>query len=60
LFDSGASHHMSPHRYKSVRYEAIPARSIHAADLHTFKAVSKADMYITIPNGKGETTRVLL
>ncbi|CDO76235.1 hypothetical protein BN946_scf184644.g9 [Trametes cinnabarina] len=60
VFDSGATRHMSCYRERFIRYEEISPRLIQAADNHTFKAVGKGDMYVHLPNGTENTTRVLL
>ena len=55
LFDSGASRHMSSYRNQFIDYKAIVPKSITAADNHTFQAISKGDLMISIPNGKSVT-----
>ena len=55
LFDSGASCHMSSYRNQFIDYKAIVPKSITAADNHTFQAISKGDLMISIPNGKSVT-----
>ncbi|KAK0229025.1 hypothetical protein IW262DRAFT_1264371, partial [Armillaria fumosa] len=39
---------------------AIKPRGIMAADKKKFEALGKGDMCITIPNGKNQTTKVLV
>ena len=62
IFDSGATSHMSPHLHNFISYRPITPKSIHAADSHTFRGVSRGDMWITVPTSEDgtETTRVLL
>ena len=61
LFDSGATRHMSCYRERFVTFTAISVpRAIHTADQHTFKAIGRGNMYVTLPDGQGGTTRVLL
>ena len=55
LFDSGASRHMSSYRNQFIDYKAIVPKSITAADNHTFQAIGKGDLMISIPNGKSVT-----
>ena len=51
ILDSGASRHFSPHWFKFLNFEAIN-RQIKTADGHTFRAVGKGDVPLTLPNGK--------
>ncbi|KIK12843.1 hypothetical protein PISMIDRAFT_18446, partial [Pisolithus microcarpus 441] len=51
LFDSGASRHMSSYRNKFLDYKPIIPKPITAADSHTFHAIGKGDLMISIPNG---------
>ncbi|SJL02247.1 uncharacterized protein ARMOST_05573 [Armillaria ostoyae] len=60
IFDSGATQHMTPSRHRLMNYMAIKPRGIMAADKKKFEALGKGDMYITIPNGKNQTTKVLV
>ena len=55
LFDSSTSRHMSFYRNQFIDYKAIVPKSITAADNHTFQAISKGDLMISIPNGKSVT-----
>ena len=55
LFDSSASCHMSSYRNQFIDYKAIVPKSITAADNHTFQAIGKGDLMISIPNGKSVT-----
>ena len=55
LFDSGTSHHMSSYCNQFINYKAIVPKSITAADNHTFQAIGKGDLMISIPNGKSVT-----
>ena len=59
LYDSGASRHMSPYRYKFLNYISIPPKSITAADNGTFQAIGQGDIRISIPNGKSTATILL-
>ncbi len=60
IFDSGATQHMTPSRHRLMNYTAIKPRGIMAADKKKFEALGKGDMHITIPNGKNQTTKVLV
>ena len=49
LFDSGTSRHMSSYCNQFINYKAIVPKSITAADNHTFQAIGKGDLMISIP-----------
>ena len=51
LYDSGASRHMSPYKYKFFNFIAIQKRILTAADGGHFEAIGKGDMRISMPNG---------
>jgi len=51
---------MSGLRHRFANFKDIPLRSITAADKHSFSAMGIGDVYISVPNGKGQSTRVLL
>ena len=55
LFDLGASHHMSSYRSQFLDYKPIVPKPITAADNHTFHAIRKGDLMISLPNGKGHS-----
>ena len=55
LFNSGASHHMSSYRGQFLDYKPIVPKPITAADNHTFHAIGKGDLMISLPNGKGHS-----
>ena len=63
LYDSGASHHMSPKREDFINYVEIPEKPLTAANKEIFSAVGMGDMIVSIPNGDKEAkiklTRVL-
>jgi len=63
LYDSGASHHMSPCREDFINFQSIPEKSLTAANQQHFSALGMGDMIISVPNGSKETkmklTRVL-
>src|ERR1700678_4301343 len=59
LYDSGASHHMSPYKHKFINFIPIQRKVLTMADGSHFKATGKGDMHITMPNGKS-TMRILL
>ncbi|KAG6329956.1 hypothetical protein ID866_9133 [Astraeus odoratus] len=46
---------MSSHHDQFVNFCETPPKPITAADKHTFKAIRKGDMYISLPNGKTHT-----
>ncbi|KIO11152.1 hypothetical protein M404DRAFT_128021 [Pisolithus tinctorius Marx 270] len=49
LFDSGASHHMSAYHSKFLDYKPIIPKPITAADNHTFHAIRKGNLAISLP-----------
>ena len=55
LFDSGASRHMSSYRGQFLDYKPIIPKPITAANNHTFHAIGKGDLMISLPNGKGHS-----
>ena len=55
LYDSGASHHMSPCREDFIDFHDIPAKPLTAANKEVFSAVGMGDMIVSIPNGDTET-----
>ena len=59
LYDSGASRHMSPYKYKFINFIPIQKEILTAADGGYFEAVGKGDMRISMLNGQ-TTTRILL
>ena len=60
LYDSGASHHMSPYRKQKENYVPIAPKSIIAADKQYFQAIGKGDLCIQVPNIDGNSTSILL
>ncbi|KAF8995507.1 hypothetical protein BDQ17DRAFT_1173615, partial [Cyathus striatus] len=52
LYDSGASHHMSPFRDDFITFTAIEPRSLTTANQQLFLAEGIGDVIISIPNGK--------
>ena len=55
LFNSSASHHMSSYHNQFIDYKVIIPKSITTVNNHTFQAISKGDLMISIPNGKSVT-----
>ena len=55
LFNSGTSRHMSSYHNQFIDYKAIIPKSITTVDNHTFQAISKGDLMISIPNSKSVT-----
>ncbi|KIO05099.1 hypothetical protein M404DRAFT_141744, partial [Pisolithus tinctorius Marx 270] len=55
LFNSGASSHMSSYHSKFLDYKPIIPKPITAADNHTFHAIGKGDLAISLPNGTAQT-----
>jgi hypothetical protein len=59
LYNSGASHHMSPFRDRFKSYREIPPHAIAAADKRVFHAIGTGDLEIEVPNGKSSTSILL-
>ncbi len=59
LYDSGATHHMSPFRDRFKSYHKIPPRVITAADKRVFYTVGLRDLEIEVPNGTCPTLILL-
>ncbi|PIL34675.1 transcription factor [Ganoderma sinense ZZ0214-1] len=59
LYDSGASHHMSPHRQDFTSLSEAKMM-LNAANQQTFRAEGVGEMVIPVPNGTGADTRILL
>ena len=51
LYDSGASHHMSPCREDFIDFKEIPPFSLTAANNEAFKAYGIGDVFVTLPSG---------
>ena len=54
IVDCGASSHFSPDKSKFTNFEPISPKSIRAADRHTFSAIGRGDLIITLPVKNGE------
>ena len=59
LYDSGASHHMSPHRQDFTSLSET-RMTLNAANQQAFRAVGVGEMVIPVPNGPAEDTRIRL
>src|SRR6266850_1926582 len=55
LYNSRASHHMSPFGERFTNYRSILPRAITAADKRVFYAVGTGDLRIEVPNGESST-----
>ena len=60
LYDSGATRHMSGFKHRFINFVKTEDVPITAADKRMFKAIGKGDMYIYLPNGAKQMSRVLL
>ncbi|TFK77814.1 hypothetical protein K466DRAFT_440105, partial [Polyporus arcularius HHB13444] len=60
LYDSGATHHMSPYRSEFVTFTETPARPLSAANQQQFHAQGVGEMIIPVPNPPSEDTRIKL
>jgi len=49
IVDCGTSSHFSPDKFKFVNFEAISPEPIRAADGHTFSAIGRGDLVVTLP-----------
>ena len=54
LYDSRASHHMSPCQEDFINFQEIPAKLLTAANRQTFSATGVGNMIVSIPNGDGD------
>ncbi len=54
IVDCGASSHFSPDKFKFVNFETISPEPIRAADGHTFSAIGRGDLIVTLPVKDGE------
>jgi hypothetical protein len=52
LYDSGASHHMSPCREDFLSYQEIKPKPLSAVNKEVFMANGIGDIIITVPNGE--------
>ncbi|KIO07257.1 hypothetical protein M404DRAFT_941167 [Pisolithus tinctorius Marx 270] len=55
LFNSGASCHMSSYCSKFLDYKPIIPKPITTANNHTFHAIGKGNLTISLPNSTGQT-----
>src|ERR1700722_2663902 len=60
LYDSGASRHMTPYRDRLENFVSIVPRPISAANMLSFSAIGRGDMWIDVPKEGGKSTKVLL
>ncbi|RPD73157.1 hypothetical protein L226DRAFT_433990, partial [Lentinus tigrinus ALCF2SS1-7] len=60
LYDSGATHHMSPYRQDFVRFSPTPDRPLNAANQQTFLAQGIGEMVVAVPNAPSEDSRIKL
>jgi len=59
LYNSGASHHMTPYQHLLEDYSPTTDKLINAANQQSFHAVSTGNLHITVPNGES-TTPIML
>ncbi|KZT63678.1 hypothetical protein DAEQUDRAFT_634640, partial [Daedalea quercina L-15889] len=60
LYDSGASHHMSPYRDLFISLTEMPPRQLNAANQQHFEATGEGDMTISVPNDGANDTQIWL
>ena len=60
LFDLGTLCHMSSYHGQFLDYKPIIPKPITATDTHTFHAIRKGNLMISLPNGKGHSCIHLL
>ncbi|KAI0711737.1 hypothetical protein C8Q76DRAFT_622877, partial [Earliella scabrosa] len=56
LYDSGATHHMSPFREDFTSFTEIPARPLNAANQQQFNAMGVGKMTVPVPNAPSKDT----
>ncbi|TFY51058.1 hypothetical protein EVJ58_g10760 [Rhodofomes roseus] len=60
LYDSGATHHMSPYRDNFVTFTDISPKLLNAANQQHFQATGTGDMIISVPNESAPATQIRL
>ncbi|CDO78107.1 hypothetical protein BN946_scf184638.g3 [Trametes cinnabarina] len=60
LYDSGATHHMSPYRQDFTSFNATPDKPLNAANQQQFQAKGVGEMLIPVPNPPSPPTRIKL
>ncbi|KAG7439501.1 uncharacterized protein BT62DRAFT_913382, partial [Guyanagaster necrorhizus] len=60
LYDSGASRHMSPYRYRFLNFVSIQPKHVTAADNGKSSALGRRDMKIATPGKEKVETTILL
>lgn len=60
LYDSGASHHMSPYRDLFISLTEMPPRQLNAANQQHFEATGEGDMIISVPNDGADDMQIWL
>ncbi|OSD05207.1 hypothetical protein PYCCODRAFT_1339524, partial [Trametes coccinea BRFM310] len=60
LYDSGATHHMSPYRQDFMSFNATPDKPLNAANQQQFQAKGVGEMLIPVPNPPSPPTRIKL
>ncbi|RPD55062.1 hypothetical protein L227DRAFT_476078, partial [Lentinus tigrinus ALCF2SS1-6] len=60
LYDSGATHHMSPYRQDFVRFTPMPDKPLNAANQQQFLAKGSGEMVISVPNAPSEDSPIEL
>ncbi|KZT68541.1 hypothetical protein DAEQUDRAFT_648935, partial [Daedalea quercina L-15889] len=60
LYDSGASHHMSPYRDKFISFQETPPRPLNAANQQLFQATGMGDIIISVPNDPAPSSQIRL
>jgi len=59
LYDSGASHHMTPFGHRLINFTHITSHPITVTDKQIFHAIGKGDMQVEVPIGNTTTTILL-
>ncbi|KAI0370413.1 hypothetical protein BV20DRAFT_944260, partial [Pilatotrama ljubarskyi] len=60
LYDSGATHHMSPYLGDFVSFTATADKPLNAANQQQFHAKGVGEMVIPVPNAPAEDTHIKL
>lgn len=60
LYDSGASHHMSPYREDFLSFREIKPQTLNTANQQHFEATGLGDMIVSVPNNTVSSSQIRL
>ncbi|PIL29342.1 hypothetical protein GSI_09393 [Ganoderma sinense ZZ0214-1] len=60
LYDSSATHHMSPYREDFLTFQEIPPHDLTAANQQPFQATGVGDMLLPVPNDPAPSSNIRL